>query len=106
MEYIIARLERGRDLAAARRHRGLPTGKSAKGWSAKPRTGAADCPYEQRAATLARWQSDRHDALAVYTRLVFPERDFDPFDPAAPDTLDAVIAAHAAADRDALLTTF
>jgi hypothetical protein len=55
---------------------------------------------------LRGWRWDRDAALSVYTRLVFPERDFDPFDPNAPDTMEAVIAARQAAERDALLATF
>jgi hypothetical protein len=100
MEYVIARLELGRDAAALRRHKGLSSGKAAKGWNAKPRE------LSERAITLRGWRWDRDAALSVYTRLVFPERDFDPFDPNAPDTMEAVIAARQTAERDALLATF
>jgi hypothetical protein len=43
----------------------------------------------ERAIALRGWRWDRDAALSIYTRLVFPERDFDPFDPNAPDTMEA-----------------
>jgi hypothetical protein len=101
VEYVIARLERGRDLAAAKRHRGLTTGKAAKGWNAKPRE------LSDRQLALRGWDSDRDTALAVYTRLVFPGRhhvpELDGFDE---PTIDDVIRARQTAERDALLATF
>jgi hypothetical protein len=38
-------MQQAKDRAAARRHRGLPTGKAAKGWFAKPRPADADPPW-------------------------------------------------------------
>jgi hypothetical protein len=101
MEYVIARLELGRDAAALRRHKGLSSGKSAKGWNAKPRE------LSERTITLRGWDSDRDTALAIYTRLVFPGRHHVPeLDGWEEPTMDDVIAAREAAERDALLATF
>jgi hypothetical protein len=101
MEYIIARLEAGRDAAALRRHRGLHTGKSAKGWDAKPRE------LSERTLALRGWDSDRDTALAVYTRLVFPDRHWVPeLDGYAEPTIESVIAERHAAESAALLATF
>lgn len=101
MEYIIARLEAGRDAAALRRHKGLSTGKAAKGWNAKPRE------LDPRTIALRGWDQDRDTALAIYTRLVFPGRHHVPeLDGYDEPTIDDVIAARDAAARDALLATF
>jgi hypothetical protein len=101
VEYIIARLEAGRDAAALRRHKGLHTGKAAKGWDAKPRE------LSERTLALRGWDSDRDTALAVYTSLVFPDRHWVPeLDGYAEPTMDDVIAERQAAERDALLATF
>jgi hypothetical protein len=101
VEYVIARLERGRDAAALRRHKGLHTGKAAKGWNTKPRE------LSERTIALRGWDSDRDTALAIYTRLVFPDRHWVPeLDGFAEPTMEAVIAERQAAERAALLATF
>jgi hypothetical protein len=78
------RMEAGRDAAAAKRHRGLVTGKSAAGWNAKPRYDDEGTWHATLYVTRQRWDSAKHDAHASYERMVFPERDFDPFNPNAP----------------------
>lgn len=101
------RMERGRDAAAAKRHRGIVTGKSAAGWNVTRTLDGAETWEGVKAVAVQRWEIARDDALGIYTRLVFPERDFDPFAPSAPAmSLDDVIAAKAAADTAALLATF
>jgi hypothetical protein len=101
VEYVIARLEAGRDAAALRRHKGLSSGKSAKGWNAKPRE------LSERTIALRGWDSDRDTALAIYTRLVFPGRHHVPeLDGWDEPTMDDVIAAIAERESADLLATF
>lgn len=101
------RMEAGRNTAAAKRHRGLVTGKSAAGWNAKKRYDDSPGPDEMRAMALRGWDSDRDTALAVYTSLVFPGRHHVPeFDGYREPTMDDVMAARDAAARASLLATF
>lgn len=94
------RMEAGRNTAAAKRHKGLVTGKSAAGWG--PRKAAPvdhDCPHVQREKVLVAWHMAKGAAHEIYERLVFPERY-------CAGTIDDVIAARNDAERDDLLATF
>lgn len=89
------RMERGRDAAAARRHRGLTTGASAKGWDYVRRElerGTWDYHFASAKAAV---QAAIGLAQDEYLRAVFPERYSD-------DTLDDVVAARIAAELDAI----
>jgi hypothetical protein len=101
------RMERGRDAAAALRHRGIMTGKCAAGWNKKKRHVDEGTWHAVYADARKRWQYAKTDSHSLYERMVFPERDFDPFDPHARElTMDDVIAAIAERERADLLATF
>lgn len=68
------RMERGRDAAAAKRHRGISTGKSAKGWNAKPRYDEQGTWDATRYVVRLKWELARDEALQTYASLMFPER--------------------------------
>jgi len=70
-------MEAGRDAAAARRHRGLVTGKSAAGWNVKPRYDGAETWEGIKADARLRWEADRDEALNRYATAMFPERYAD-----------------------------
>lgn len=92
------RMERGRDAAAAKRHRGISTGKAAAGWNAKPRPADLDCGdwhYERERIGVA-WRMCQLGALEIYERMVFPERFREGV------TLDEMVAARIAAELDAI----
>jgi hypothetical protein len=75
MEFV-DRMNAGRDAAAARRHKGLSTGKAAAGWNAKPRPAEVDAGewhYERERIGVA-WYMAKSAALDVYVMAVFPER--------------------------------
>lgn len=93
------RMELGRDMAAARRHRGLSTGASAAGWDVK--RPLQDCPI---ARAKVDWHMNKSAALEIYERAVFPDRFWS--GPGIAPTIDDVIAARHEAERDALLATF
>ncbi len=93
------RMEAGRNAAAAKRHRGISTGKATKGWNVKPRLD--DCPL---ARSKADWHMSKSAALEVYERAVYPERFWSGLGIAP--TIDDVIRSNDQAARDALLATF
>lgn len=68
------RMEAGRDAAAARRHRGLVTGKSAAGWNAKKRYDDEGSWHATLYTTRIRWELARDEALQIYASAMFPER--------------------------------
>ncbi len=93
------RMEAGRNAAAAKRHRGIGTGKVAKGWNvSRP---LDNCPL---ARAKADWHMSKSAALEVYERAVFPERFWSGLGIAP--TVDDVIRVNDQAARDALLATF
>lgn len=73
-----AYMQAHKDRAAERRHRGLSTGKAAKGWERMP-SDYAPAPErgsfaELVARTLAHWDCARGNACDDYLRAVFPDR--------------------------------
>lgn len=69
------RMEAGRDAAAARRHRGETTGKSAKGWDNVKRVDPARGTFEHaKQVALAYWDAARGEALESYLAAAYPER--------------------------------
>lgn len=93
------RMEAGRNAAAAKRHRGISTGKAAKGWNVKPRLD--NSPLDRAKVD---WHMSRSAALEIYERAVFPERFWSGAGIAP--TMDDVIRVNEQAARDALLATF
>lgn len=72
--HVIDHADEYRDVAQARRNRGLHTGKSAAGWDWKrpdPEKGSFE---RERQAVVARWQFEAWEASESYLRDVFPER--------------------------------
>lgn len=71
---FITRMERGRDAAAAKRHRGISTGKQAAGWNWKrsePEAGT----WAYHVAVAKCWVTNAAEmAVEDYRRAVFPER--------------------------------
>lgn len=68
------RMQRGRDAAAAKRHRGISTGKAAAGWNFKrrdPEKGTWDYAVTRAKFLLADTLSQ---SLEDYRRVMFPER--------------------------------
>jgi hypothetical protein len=104
------KMEAGRVRAVQARNRGQHTGKAAKGWNVKaPRERLiSDLSWHaRREMVVSGWRLNTAEALAIYTAAVFPERHYVPeLDGATEPTIDSVIAAQAAADREALLATF
>lgn len=68
------RMERGRDAAAAKRHKGRTTGKSAAGWDVQRRRDDAGTWEGIKADALLRWELARDHGIALYATAVFPER--------------------------------
>jgi hypothetical protein len=71
---FLTRMERGRDTAAAKRHRGISTGKQAAGWNRKrsePETGSWSYHYAIARSGL---QAAIGLAQDEYIRVAFPER--------------------------------
>jgi hypothetical protein len=90
------RMARGRDAAAAKRHRGISTGKAAKGWGPrKPAPIDHDCPHVRREKIAVAWHLAKSAALEIYERAVFPERY-------GAGSLDDAVTARIAAELDAI----
>jgi hypothetical protein len=89
------RMERGRDAAAAKRHRGQTTGASAADWNRK--RGEHEAGTWDHFVTVAKVTLQHAVGMAheEYLRTVFPERYDDV-------TLDEVVAARIAAELDAI----
>lgn len=74
MSTFTDRMEAGRVNAATARARGLPTGKSAKGWNVKrpdPANGTWDYKF---ASVKADWTWTRGGIFEDYLATVYPER--------------------------------
>lgn len=69
------RMEAGRDAAAARRHRGEFTGKSAAGWDRKPRYEDEGTWHATLYVARQKWELARDDALHDYAAIMFPDRE-------------------------------
>jgi hypothetical protein len=85
--------------AMQRRNRGKHTGKSAQGWNAKRGEHEAGTWDHFHTVALTWFRDAASMAQEDYRRAVFPERYGDA-------TLDDVIAANFASERDALMATF
>lgn len=71
---FLTRMERGRDTAAAKRHRGISTGKQAAGWNWK-RTEPERNTWAYHVAVAKCWVTNAAEmALEDYRRAAFPER--------------------------------
>lgn len=92
-------MDRGKLIAQRDRNRGLPTGKSAKGWNRKRRDLEAGTWAYTVAACRAGLAFVSSDALETYRRAVYPERFAD-------ETLTDVVAASVEAQRQAIADTF
>lgn len=103
---FLDRMQAGRDAAAARRHRGESTGKSAPGWDRKVIYPPAGTWGAKRLETRARWKADKGGAHAIYVRLVFPERLWNELDGGPELTMDDVMAELQRQANIELLATF
>jgi hypothetical protein len=88
-----------RTAAIQRRNRGHHTGKSAAGWDVKRGEHEKGTWDHIHTVALVTFQAVTSEAQEAYRRAVYPERYDDV-------TLDDVIAANFASERDALLATF
>ena len=69
-------MDRGKALAVLARNRGLPTGKSAKGWNRRRSRPDPEAGTFERlwAVATAAWRNTREEVEEDYRRAVYPER--------------------------------
>lgn len=68
-------MDRAKDLAMRNRHRGIPTGKSAKGWGRKRRATPAKGSWDRLLTeTRVKWHHAAGDAINDYLWAVNPSR--------------------------------